>query len=104
MPSPQLKQSEIDWPISFTEKNREHDCPTARRIDRRNMDRRARIRTPGNIHLTSRGCLLSELGLGANVMLGSGLTLYAEASSRTTTHDFGDSYALKANAGLRMAF
>ncbi|WP_395397577.1 autotransporter outer membrane beta-barrel domain-containing protein [Novosphingobium sp. BL-8A] len=48
--------------------------------------------------------LWGELGLGANVMLGNGLTLYAEASGKTATHDFGDSYALKANAGLRLAF
>ncbi len=48
--------------------------------------------------------LWGELGLGANVLLGSRLTFYAEASGKTATHDFGDSYALKANAGLRMAF
>jgi fibronectin-binding autotransporter adhesin len=48
--------------------------------------------------------LWGELGLGASAMLGSRLTLYAEASGKTATHDFGNSYALKANAGLRMAF
>ncbi len=48
--------------------------------------------------------LWSELGLGANVMLGSRLTLYAEASGKTAMLDFGGSYALKANAGLRLAF
>ncbi len=45
-----------------------------------------------------------ELGLGANVILASRLTFYTEASGKTSAHDFGDSYALKANAGLRLAF
>lgn len=48
--------------------------------------------------------LWGELGLGGSVKLGGRLVLYSEVSADTAINDFGDSYALKGVAGLRMAF
>lgn len=45
-----------------------------------------------------------ELGLGGSISWGQGVTLYAEVSGSSPFKDFGDSYVLKGNAGLRVAF
>jgi len=48
--------------------------------------------------------LWGELGLGASVSWTKGVTLYGEVSGNSPFRDFGDSYTLKANAGVRIAF
>jgi fibronectin-binding autotransporter adhesin len=48
--------------------------------------------------------LWGELGLGASVSWKKGVTLYGEVSGNSPFKDFGDSYTLKANAGVRIAF
>jgi fibronectin-binding autotransporter adhesin len=48
--------------------------------------------------------LWGELGLGASISWTKGLTLYGEVSGNSALRDFGDSYTLKANAGIRLAF
>ncbi|MBB4633683.1 autotransporter outer membrane beta-barrel domain-containing protein [Sphingosinicella soli] len=48
--------------------------------------------------------LWGELGLGASVSWTKGVTLFGEVSGNSPFKDFGDSYTLKANAGVRVAF
>jgi outer membrane autotransporter protein len=48
--------------------------------------------------------LWGELGLGASVSWNKDLTLYAEVSGNSPFGDFGDSYILKGNVGLRARF
>jgi len=48
--------------------------------------------------------LWGELGMGASVSWGDRVTLYAEATGETAMRDFGDSYRLKGNVGLRVQF
>jgi fibronectin-binding autotransporter adhesin len=48
--------------------------------------------------------LWGEVGLGGSVLLADRLTLYSEVSGNTALNDFGESYSLKATAGLRLAF
>jgi len=45
-----------------------------------------------------------ELGLGASVSYSNGITLYTEVSGNSPFKDFGDSYVLKGNVGLRFSF
>jgi len=47
--------------------------------------------------------LWAEIDLRGQVQLRSKLSLYAEATGRSAPKDFGDSYGLKANAGVRLA-
>lgn len=48
--------------------------------------------------------LWGELGIGASIGWTNGVTLYGEVSGNSPFGDFGDSYMLKANAGVRIAF
>ncbi|UGV27265.1 autotransporter outer membrane beta-barrel domain-containing protein [Rhodopseudomonas boonkerdii] len=48
--------------------------------------------------------LWGELGLGASVTWRKNLTFYGELSGNTPFRDFGNSYILKASAGLRLQF
>ncbi|WP_443969467.1 autotransporter-associated beta strand repeat-containing protein [Sphingobium sp. CR28] len=48
--------------------------------------------------------LWGELGVGASVSWTKGITLYGEVSGNSPFKDFGESYTLKANAGVRIAF
>ena len=48
--------------------------------------------------------LWGELGVGASVSWTKGVTLYGEVSGNSPFRDFGESYTLKANAGVRIAF
>jgi fibronectin-binding autotransporter adhesin len=48
--------------------------------------------------------LWSELGVGASLSWSKGLTLYGEVSGSSPLRDFGESYTLKGNIGLRMQF
>lgn len=48
--------------------------------------------------------LWGELGLGASLAWRSGVTLYGEVSGSSAFKSFTDSYTLKANAGVRIAF
>ncbi len=48
--------------------------------------------------------LWGELGLGASIIWREELTLYSEVSGNSPFHDFGDSYVLKGNVGLRLQF
>lgn len=48
--------------------------------------------------------LWTEVGLGASISWMNGMTFYGEVSGNSSVKDFGDSYILKANAGLRIAF
>ena len=45
-----------------------------------------------------------EIGLGASVSWTRGVTFYGEVSTDSPVKDFGDSYMLKANAGVRITF
>lgn len=47
--------------------------------------------------------LWAEYGLGASVGWNNGLTLYGEFSGKSALKDFGNSYALKTSAGVRIA-
>jgi fibronectin-binding autotransporter adhesin len=47
------------------------------------------------------GRLWGELGLGASMNWRKDLTLYGEISANTPFRDFGSSYVLKGNIGLR---
>lgn len=46
----------------------------------------------------------AEIGLGASVSWARGVTVYGEVSNDSPVKDFGDSYMLKANAGVRISF
>lgn len=48
--------------------------------------------------------LWGELGVGASVSWTKGVSLYGEVSGNSPFKDFGESYTLKANAGVRIAF
>jgi fibronectin-binding autotransporter adhesin len=48
--------------------------------------------------------LWGELGLGGSITLNERLTLYGQVSGKSALSDFGDSYSLKGNVGLRLAF
>ena len=48
--------------------------------------------------------LWGELGVGASVSWTKGVSLYGEVSGNSPFRDFGESYTLKANAGVRIAF
>ncbi|WP_286774045.1 autotransporter outer membrane beta-barrel domain-containing protein, partial [Sphingomonas sp. 66-10] len=48
--------------------------------------------------------LWGELGVGGSALIGNRLTLFGEASANTAINDFGKSYSVKGNAGIRLAF
>ncbi|WP_206243896.1 autotransporter outer membrane beta-barrel domain-containing protein [Novosphingobium terrae] len=48
--------------------------------------------------------LWGEAGVGANVVLGRGFSIFAQASGETAAQDIGKSYGWKGNAGFRLAF
>jgi fibronectin-binding autotransporter adhesin len=48
--------------------------------------------------------LWAEVGLGASVGWKDGVALFGEVSGNSPIHDFGDSYSVKGNAGIRIAF
>ncbi|MEW4467667.1 autotransporter-associated beta strand repeat-containing protein [Parasphingorhabdus sp. JC815] len=48
--------------------------------------------------------LWGEIGLGGSINLNGGVTLYTEVSGSSPFKDMGNSYTLKANAGVRITF
>ena len=48
--------------------------------------------------------LWSEVGVGGSINWRGGVTLYTEVSGSSPFKDLGDSYTIKANAGVRIAF
>lgn len=48
--------------------------------------------------------LWGEMAVGASLTISQKVTLYGEVGANTSIRDFGDSYSLKGNVGVRMQF